>query len=514
LERTVKPARLQAAAIWAITVWPALNFMAVNWEQVAIHRVGALLGILLSTVVAGIVGHLMHRFAVRSGRGGFFVVVWLELVCLFFGYAAIRDGSRWVFEACGLPIPPFTGFIAVSVLVLSVTAWFRKSENLQFAALTFCLVAAGVSVLMLTMAALRFDAPPPEGTATNVARSSTANGVRGPNVYYIILDSYPGLRGLRTASGIDNSAFIARMAARGFVDRSTERSNYLKTQQELGSIFGLDYAQTEDPRTWKDPRVLYPRMFDYDAPPPLVARFKDAGYAAWHSASVWDDCPRKHFNCLGETMFMKLDQMTQAFFAPTPLGRPLLYVLGRRHDALVSIVRDLPRLTSSARPVFVFGHHMSPHPPFLFDRNCERYPVRRESLDTWNPTPEGHQGFFEALTCVNLEVERTVDAILRIDPKAFIVLQGDHGSAFAMDWAKPISEWTEASIEERVSYLNLIRAPVDCARWLDRPLGQINTARFVIGCVEQRRPDYLEERTYLSSYAEGPDGDVVRQWGH
>ena len=477
------------------------------------HGAGSLLGVLVATLAIGVVGHVLRRLAARSGQGGFFVVIWLELVGLFFGYASIRDGSRWVFEACGLPFVPFAGFIVVFVLVLGVTAWFRKAGRLQFAAVTFCLAAAAISLLMLAVAALRFDSSPPEVAAANVKAISASGGTRGPNVYYVILDSYPGSRGLQLASGIDNTAFVTRMAARGFVDRSTERSNYLITQQTLGSIFALDYAQTEDARNRAKGRALYPRLLDSDAPPPLIARFKAAGYATWHSASVWDDCPRKYFNCLGEAMFMRLDQMTQAYFAPTPFGRPLLYVLGRRYDALVSIVRDLPKLTSSTQPVFVFGHHMSPHPPFLFDGNCHRYSVRRESLDDWNPGPEVHQAFLEAITCVNLEVERMVDAILRLDPNAFIVLQGDHGSAFALDWEKPISTWSAASIDERASYLNLIRAPADCARWLDRPLGQINTARFVIACVEQRQPIYLPERTYLSTYFDGPESDVVRQRG-
>jgi len=74
----------------------------------------------------------------------------------------------------------------------------------------------------------------------------------------------------------------------------------------------------------------------------------------------------------------------------------------------------------------------------------------------------------------------------------------------------PMASWTHDSIRERRSYLNLVRAPEDCRKWLDKPLGQINTARFVLGCVEGRDPQYLPEHTYMSTYVAGPDTGKVR----
>jgi hypothetical protein len=262
--------------------------------------------------------------------------------------------------------------------------------------------------------------------------------------------------------------------------------------------------------TARNPRLRYPRLFENKAPPPLVARARAAGYSAWFSPSVWDECPRRSFNCLGETAFMRFDRMAQAFFAPTPFGRPLLYLLGRRHDALETIVRGLPALTSSDRPVFVFGHHNLPHPPFLFDRDCKPYADRNDSRDGWGR--DAHAAFLDTLHCTNSQTERFVDAILQADPDALIVLQGDHGSAFTLDWETPISSWPATAIGERASYLNLIRAPAACAPWLDRPLGQVNTARFAVACMERRPPLYLPERTFLSTYSAGKEHALVREW--
>ena len=59
------------------------------------------------------------------------------------------------------------------------------------------------------------------------------------------------------------------------------------------------------------------------------------------------------------------------------------------------------------------------------------------------------------------------------DPAGINYESGMLRSDFTMRWQDPIAQWTEASIRERASFLNLVRAPDDCAAWLARPLGQI-----------------------------------------
>ena len=81
-----------------------------------------------------------------------------------------------------------------------------------------------------------------------------------------------------------------------------------------------------------------------------------------------------------------------------------------------------------------------------------------------------------------------------------IVLQGDHGQDVAMEWREPMSAWTEASFRGRAFYLSLVRAPDRCAGGLDRPLGQINTARFVLACAEGHAPEFLPEHTYTDLF--------------
>jgi hypothetical protein len=201
--------------------------------------------------------------------------------------------------------------------------------------------------------------------------------------------------------------------------------------------------------------------------------------------------------------------MTQSFLETTPLGREARLLLLTHRDALAPVGANLGRLTAGGKPYFVFGHHLEPHPPYMTDRHCNLRGVWPKLR--YGPANEKAE-YLESVQCVNQAAELLVDRILAVDPSALIVMQGDHGSGLFMQWDAPMESWDPEAVRERTSFLNLVRAPAECQRWLDRKLGQINTARFVTACVSGRAPDYLPEKTYVSRYSLELKPNVVREW--
>jgi hypothetical protein len=504
------PSRSSLFAAWAISSWPAVNFIARNWSEVQRGGLGCLAGVFAITVCLGLVGHALQRYAARSKRGDL-IVPWVVAICLFFGYLALRDFFDFVYRRIHIGSPPF-GYWLLTAAVAMFFAWrVRGSARLQMAARIFSFAAAGAASTMLAAGILR----------TPTANAYDAGAVNLPvspvdahpdeNIYYILVDGYAGKHALQEAMSFDNSLFLGRMALRGFRDSSSEHSNYLKTTQTLGGIFALHYPQTDDPRSWNDSRFLYPELLDAQSPPPLVARLQADGYSIWFSGSVAVGCPARHFHCLSNLETVDAVYMANSFISPTPLGRALMHVVNRRRNALDPVARHLPAMLAEHRPLFVFAHHLAPHPPYSLDRNCQ---PAKTGLEMWQQgsIEEQRAGYVGALECVNTQLEALVDRIIALDPDAMIVLQGDHGSEVAMKWRDPMDSWTTASIRERASYLSLVRAPNHCSGGLVGPLGQINTARFVLACAEGYVPEYLPEHTYISSYIPGSEGNVVREW--
>jgi hypothetical protein len=506
----MNPRRSSIVAIWAISSWPTINFIARNWSEVQRGGLTCLAGVFAITVGLGLTGHALHWYATRSKRGDL-IVPWVVAICLFFGYLAIRNVFYVVFRRIGGGVYPYGYWLLCAAIALFFAWRARGSVRLQIAARTFSFVAAGVALVMLADEVLSTPTTNAVGTETADLPASPIGAHPDVNIYYIILDGYAGKRSLSEAMSFDNSPFLGRMVVRGFRDMSREHSNYLKTEQTIGGIFSLQYPQTDDPRSWNDVRFLYPVLLDARTPPPLVARLQADGYSNWFSGNVIVGCPALHVRCLSERGTVDAVYIAQSYLAPTPVGRVLMHIAERRRNALEPVAKQLPAMLAEHRPIFVFAHHTAPHPPYSLDRNCL---PSKTGLEMWQggSIEQQHAAYVGALECVNTQVETLVDQIVALDAQAMIVVQSDHGSDVSMKWAEPMSSWTEAAIRERASYLNLVRAPERCAGWLNAPLGQINTARFVLACAEGRAPDFLPEHTYISSYFPGPEGNVVRDW--
>jgi hypothetical protein len=496
-------------AILAISAWPAINYLERNWEEVSRRGPRSVLWIVVFTALFAAAGLIAHRIAQKRTPGGGSLVVGICLAStvLIFSYSTL-DTLRAAFftEAAPWFTTPMAWALLIAITVV-IMYRYRKLTAVHMAAITFCLLVAGFASAQLIIKIVKYQ-PPPVEVAEGALPAKIPPRKQGMNVYYILIDAYAGRAGLKQVTGYDNTPFYTDLAKRGFVDVSTEHSNYLRTVLTLGGIFALDYPQTDDPRSWGSTRLTYPEIFDASTPPALIRRLHAAGYEGWHSATPWGGCAHRYLKCLGDEFVLETDYVTRTFLAPTPLGRPIEYLSATTDDAFLSIETRLPIIEKAGKPLFVFAHLMDAHPPFRYNVNCGRKWVRQEDWNGWHKGLE-HE-YVDAVKCVNKRVEQLVDFLISGNPNSIIVLQGDHGSAFTVEWEKPMAEWTHASIAERSSYLNVVRAPADCQQWLDHPLGQINTSRFVIACIEGRPPEYLPERTYMTTYSEGREKDVLR----
>jgi hypothetical protein len=495
--------RMRVAAIWSISAWPALNFVMLNLEDIVGRGVSSCLGIALLTLAFGAVGHGLHWLANRRSRGGMAVVGWLALVVVLFAYSLLGEALEAIQSRLGWRVPLLPTWICLCAICAVLVYVTRRQERLHVAAATFCVVVASVTTIMLGQRLLSYERLPYDAASDLESVVAKPARIPGLNVYYVILDSYAGRRSLAAQTGFDNAEFYQRMAQRGFADVAAERSNYVQTAHTLAGIFALDYPFTDDRRSWNNLRALYPDVFARETPPPLVRRMSADGYETWYAPSFWYGCGQRHLKCIHQPAIFEANYLTRSFLAPTPYGQPLLMLAVRQYDALSTVRSRLPLVLAAGKPVFVFAHHLAPHPPFVIDAQCRPRTVAFAQREGWL---EGERtAYADAVKCVNREVEQLVDTILLANPNALIVLQGDHGSAFGIDWETPMAQWTAEAIVERSSFLNLVRAPEDCKRWLDRPLGQINTARFVLACLEGTPPSYLPERTFLSTYSQGKE---------
>ena len=113
---------LHLAAIWTISVWPALNFIGGNWDAIARRSWRGLSGVLLLTLALGAAGHLLERRVEKRGHDGAMCLPWLVIICLLFSYGPVEEFSWIMFETLSrqTPPPPATSTLP---LLRSVAVW-------------------------------------------------------------------------------------------------------------------------------------------------------------------------------------------------------------------------------------------------------------------------------------------------------------------------------------------------------------------------------------------------------
>jgi hypothetical protein len=115
--------------------------------------------------------------------------------------------------------------------------------------------------------------------------------------------------------------------------------------------------------------------------------------------------------------------------------------------------------------------------------------------------------------CVNSLVIEFISYIDKNDPSAIIILQSDHGPVTNSNiWLNSTDLIENVDVDNRVSILNSIRSPKKCDKWLKNNLGSINTTRFVLGCLEQEEPIYIEEKTFIGFQEEHEDFGTVKEF--
>jgi hypothetical protein len=141
-------------------------------------------------------------------------------------------------------------------------------------------------------------------------------------------------------------------------------------------------------------------------------------------------------------------------------------------------------------PKYVFSHVYVPHPPFLFGPNGENViPDHREisGLQSW----ENPQGYVNQLIYATNEITVVIKNIVKNDPNAIIIVQGDTGTLTGTDLSKKTDM---KEIYQAHSILYAVRIPdVEDSDYMI----PVNTYRIIFNNYFNMNYDYLEYHGYL-----------------
>jgi hypothetical protein len=366
------------------------------------------------------------------------VILWLFL--FIGGIFVICYTRKWI-----ITVTRFTNVLAVFLLLLSVITAVRQ--------------AYAQSDLQSSEAANLAD--------LDWVKNWIQASQKLPDIYYIILDGYGRGDALKKSYGFDNQVFLNTLKSKGFVVLDQSTSNYPDTVQSITSSLNMDYVQDRGYSLRYSKVALLMRALGYKY------IFVPSGFSFTNSSPLADVSIKLDISPQSELSAMLLEYSVLGYFLPSSASLTKIAIwkgvfenargTAQWHKQISRSIEAIERIPQIEQPTFTFAHIISPHPPYVFNRDGSLYENSTMSqignFDNYNWWSESAL-FVNQITHLNRLLETMVTELLTKSPTPpIIILQGDHGT-FAFSG----KQWNTANpsadaIKERMSILLALYVP-------------------------------------------------------
>ncbi len=326
-----------------------------------------------------------------------------------------------------------------------------------------------------------------------------------PNVYYIILDAYAGSDALENVYEYDNSEFILFMEKHGFFIATKSHSNYESTLTSLASTLNMKYLDYFNENTRFISKRIFTQMIHENQ---VMKNFDDLGYKIINLNSGPRMTTNFQFadeNLCGISNFYFNSEL-MIVLAKTSILNPVHVIIfeDSRRDMVLCVFNELIGMKhNSMEPTFVFAHIIIPHPGFIFGPDGE--PKTPKTL--LGNVYDDKMGYLDQLKFTNKKIKEVIDVILKQNQNSIIIVQGDHGSAFNLDWENP----SDNALRERTSILNYYHLPNNKNKLYD-DITPVNSFRIIFNSYFNGNYDLLEDKVFFTGggLSDKPYTDVTR----
>lgn len=476
-------------------MYPILHLYDVNADEVRFADVWP--SLLKAAGAAAVIWFLVWLLRREPRRAG---IVASLLVALYFYYFTY---SGWIFQIV---------MVALAANWLIFLLYKSESDFRAFAAAlnVMSVVIVGTATWGIVSTLMNPPAIVSEIELEPLTEEQQAMVGTTPNLYFIIMDGYGGQDVLERYYRTNNDEFISFLRDQGFWVAEHSRSNYLRTSLSLPATLNMEYldefiethnlAMEEDPRPvlgrMKKSRVrLFLEQFGY------TSVGISSGFTGWDMFGV------EHFvdyKIAGANEFQSIvNQHTPAY--PITVELAVMDPFSKHRELQFSAIDTFPEFPNMfpEHPIAGFIHIMSPHPPFVFERDGS--PAEQKSplfnlgdgdylVDVTMDRIEYQVAYANQLKYTNELMTEAIAQLRQNDPEAIIVLQGDHGPGSGYHGSDPFKN----DFIERSSILNAVYLPNQDYNDFYDTMTPVNTFRIIFNHYFGTDYEYLPDETYFS----------------
>ena len=285
-----------------------------------------------------------------------------------------------------------------------------------------------------------------------------------PNIYVIILDSYPGELRLNDFYNYDNSEYYQQLRERGFYLQTSTFSNYAHTEYSVPSMLNLNYLDSII-KEKKFQNLLLMKDLSTDS---IVADiFRENGYKLF-SYGVNDYTYLKDGKNLCKEKSILNDAILNTFYSTyVPINSIRNFLVmndSNRADEILCTIDSLKNFNSKVdEPFFIYAHIMFPHRPYIFDSSGN-------VIDEITENDKIKFAFLDQVKFANKFSIEIIDSIQNKDPNSVIILTADHSDRIGLgdneikNYIASMNVMTALSfpgknppIQEKITNVNLFR---------------------------------------------------------
>jgi Sulfatase len=360
-------------------------------------------------------------------------LMWLMVNYLFFKYVKDRlilfTGAKFLYSyKIYLPLLGIISlFIGYILLRLKSSRAVRLSIYLNTLFIVLVVIEVGESVYHLF-----YTKSTP--FKTEMIELTKLDKKPHPSIYLFVLDEYAGSKTMSSDYNFTNSAFTEQLKKKSFFVPAKPNSNYNGTPFSVLSMLNMAYIDELKGSDIKSV-VSYSKCADAIKDNKLMSFFLSNGYRLINNSFF-----SINYTTREKYLFLPVEDrlMLDKTFGSVLLNDLLCTVNSNKFH---KIINDLPSridkynqtiiqksfntIEKKRGPVFMYSHLMIPHAPFLrnqFGELRNMGEAYRESNGKMNIA-----AYINYMQYCNTVMLKMVDAVLRKDSSAIIVITSDHG---------------------------------------------------------------------------------------
>ena len=405
----------------------------------------------------------------------------------------------------------FDGEISISILILIFLVFIRFFHQINFTVIKrFSIIYMFLLILISVYkyASINKDQVYRFTHQEFLTKEDLSNISHNRNIYYVVLDGLTSLEAFEKFYGYKLEDF-RKFITKEKVFYSEGQTAYPNTLYNFSSFLNLNYIIDEN----SDPLTNRSLMYPYTMRENIIKNYnlikllnKLNFELKWEGAPAPGNCYNYNLKlCLDPSKANKIQLIrnnfyvvdtflssTPIFSVTTRLGiyNPYnkLYDIHKLHDSIGNFLENIKTIDLKSKNYFFLIHHMSPHNPFVYNKDCSKRKVNTLLDD------RDSKGYESSYHCALKKIKELYNFVKQNDPNSIMIFQADHGWNFKGDnrnakSAKYYNPYT----------FNMIISQNSCNRKeILNKINMINTARLAISCSINKPLDLLPSKKYFT----------------